>query len=187
MSTQNARLIDAKAFMAILNSRTTLKTTDEGTKAVLTVQGNGTFLPKGHKYSVGTDARENMFDRTIYNLKANSQLSMLRDENKKLLASAMQAETAGNVEEASKLFNEYLNAIQVSFSVIEPSTRKYQSGDDVKAKVAIADTKENGKQLVVNEVTYMAPVTLAKTKFDITDLIGSEEGASVFSKPAVTA
>lgn len=190
MSTQTtapARMLDAKAFMSILNSRITIKTDNVGQQVLLAVQGNGTFLPKGHKYTVNGTDRENQFDRTIYNLRANSQLSMLRDENKQLLSDAIKAESAGNTEEAHKLFNDYLNAIQVSFSVIEPSSRKFASGDMVTAVVGEAISEAGSKQLVVNDVRYKAPVTLTKTTFDITDLINSEEGADVFTKPAVTA
>lgn len=187
MSTQTQRIIDAKAFMSILNSRVTLKTDHAGQQVLLAVQGNGTFLPKGHKYSVGTEGRENMFDRTIYNVRANSQLSMLREENKQLLSDALKAESAGDTEKAQELFNQYLNAVQISFSVIEPSSRKFASGDACTAMVAVTDTKENGQQIVINDVRYKAPTTVAKTTFDITDLISSEEGSSVFTKPAVTA
>lgn len=183
MSTQSSgRIIDQAAFLNILNSRKTLKTSHVGLQVILAIQGIGTFLPKGHKYAANGVDRENQFDRTIYNLKANSQLSMMRDENKQLLSAAMKADSAGNVEDSTKLFNEYLNNVQVSFSVIEPSQRKFASGDMVTAIVAEAIAQgTEAKQLVVNDVRYKAPTSVEATKFDITDLIASEEGTEAFA------
>lgn len=175
------RLIDTKGFMAILNKRKTLKTTHIGAQVVLTVQGTGQFLPKGYQYAGPTGARENMFDRTIYNLQANSQLSMLRPETKKILNEAIKAESAGDMETATDLFNEYLNAIQVSFSVIEPSNRKFNSGDMVTAVVADVLAASGERQLVVNDVRYKAPLNVEATAFELSDLLFEEE------VPAVTA
>lgn len=161
--------------MAILNSRKTLKRDHIGQQVQLAIQGNGTFLPQGHKYTVAGSARVNEFDRTIYNLKANSSLSMQRAENKQLLSEALKAESAGDMEKATELFNDYLNAVQVSFSVIEPSSRRFASGDMVTAIVAEAIGKDSDvPQLVVNDVRYKAPVTVEATKFDITELIAEE-------------
>lgn len=170
-TTTNRRKLDSKAFLAILNSRKTIKVSHAGQQVLLSVQGEGQFLPKGHKYSVAGEERENEFDRTIYNLKANSAISMQSAENRELLKKAMQAESAAEVDDADELFNEYLNAIQVSFSVIEPSPRKFASGDQVTAVIAEVETKAGNKQLVVNDVRYKAPTQVEATKFEVSDLM----------------
>lgn len=169
------RLIDTKGFMAILNKRKTLKTTHVGAQVVLTVQGTGQFLPKGYKYPGPSGITENQFDRTIYNLLANSQLSMLRPENAEILKNAIKAESAGDMEAATELFNEYLNSIQVSFSVIEPSNRKFNSGDQVTAVVAEVANSAGVNQIVVNDVRYKAPVNVEATTFVLADLLGIDD------------
>ena len=172
MSTQTTqRKLDSKAFLAILNSRKTVKPTHVGMQVLLAVQGNGQFLPKGHKYTVAGEERENEFDRTIYNAKANSALSMARADFRTILADAFKAESAGDVDKASELFNAYLNSVQMSFSVIEPSTRKFASGDAITAMIAMVDTKAGEQQIVLNDVRYKAPTTVEDTKFEISDLI----------------
>lgn len=172
MSTNTTqRKLDSKAFLAILNSRKTVKPTHAGMQVLLAVQGNGQFLPKGHKYSVGGEERENEFDRTIYNAKANSAMSMTRADLRTLLADAFKAESAGDTDKASELFNAYLNGVQMSFSVIEPSTRKFASGDAITAMIAVVETKAGEQQIVLNDVRYKAPTTVEDTKFEISDLI----------------
>lgn len=178
MASENSsakRTIDQSAFMAILNSRKTIARTHIGLQVLLAVQGTGTFLPKGHKYTVNGKERENEFDRTIYNLRANSQISMQRDENRKLVADAMKAESAGDVDKATELYNQYLNNVQVSFSVVERggTSRQFASGDMVTAVVAESTNVDTGStQLVVNDVRYKAPATIESAKFDITELVG---------------
>lgn len=169
------RLIDNAGFFSILNKRKTLKVSDIGEQTVLTVQGNGQFLAKGFTYNGPSGAAENMFDRWIYNLQANSAYSMQRPENKAILVEAMQAEAAGDLETATDLYNDFLNAIQVSFSVIvNPGSnpRKFASGERVYATVAEVTNSAGVKQIVVNDVRYKAPVEIAATKFTVEDLLG---------------
>lgn len=165
----NARLIDSRSAIAILNRRTTVTPAHVGSSLRLAIQGTGQFLPKGHKYAVNGQETENQFDRTIYNLKASS--SLLMAFNKPLFTEAMKAESAGDVNKAHDLFNSYLNAVQLSFSVIEPSSRKFSSGDDVKAHVQMATSKAGNQSIQVDSVSYIAPVVVAPSKFDVTDLI----------------
>jgi hypothetical protein len=171
----NRRLIDTTGFFAILNKRKTIKADHIGSQIVLAVQGNGQFLAKGFTYDGPKGATENMFDRWIYNLQANSAYSMQRPENKAILVEAMKAEAAGDLEAATDLFNDFLNAIQVSFSVIVnpgSSPRKFESGDQVKATVEEVTNGAGVKQLVVNDVRYKAPVAVEATKFTVEDLLG---------------
>lgn len=163
------RQIDSKSAIAIINKRTTVTPADAGSDLKLTVQGSGQFLAKGHKYQVAGEDRENMFDRTIYNLRASSALLMAF--HKPLFTAAMKAEGAGEMDKAHDLFNEYLNAIQLSFSVIEPSSRRFHNGDSVKATVQLVVSLAGNQSVQVDNVSYIAPVVKAATKFDVTDLI----------------
>lgn len=168
------RLIDTAGFFAILNKRITLKLSDEGTQTILSVQGTGQYLPKGFQYQGPGGATENQFDRWIYNLAANSSLSMQRPENKAILAEALKAESLGDMETATDLFNEFLNAIQISFSVIvNPggNPRRFESGDRVKAVVAKVTNAAGVDQIVVNDVRYHAPTAIVATKFELSDLL----------------
>lgn len=165
----NGRLLDSKTTIAILNKRITVTRNHIGSSLRLTIQGTGQFLPQGHKYTVGDEARENKFDRTIYNLRASS--ADLMKSNKPLFTEAMKAESAGDVNKSHDLFNAYLNAVQLSFSVIEPSSRTFSNGDDVKARIQLAVSLAGTESLQVEDVSYIAPVAVRATKFDITDLI----------------
>lgn len=172
MSTQNTatsgRFVDTKLAMSILNSRAMLAAKHIGQQVVLSIQGKGTFVPKD-------EAKNQPFDKYIYNLKANSQYAMSLPANKALLTSAVKAESIGNVDEATKLFNQYLNSIQVSFNVIADRAYRFQDGDMVTAVVGEVTTKAGHKALTVDTVRYKAPAAVEKTKFDVTALMLDEE------------
>lgn len=170
------RLIDMKSMMQILNKRKTILTTHFGQQVVLTVQGNGQFLAKGFQYPApgGTGMTENQFDRMIYNLQANSQLSMQRPEFKAILLEAVKAESAGDTDTAHELFNDYLNKVQVSFSIIENpggTSRRFFSGDQVTTVIEQTVGRSGLPQLVANDVRYKAPVSIAAKSFELSDLI----------------
>lgn len=174
------RLIDNAGFFNILNKRTTLKLVHVGEQVTLSVQGTPQFLAKGFAYNGPRGASENQFDRYIVNVAANSALSMQRAENKAILLAAMKAESEGDMETATDLYNDFLNAIQMSFSVIvNPGreARKFESGDKVKATVDLVDTASGDKQIVINDVRYKAPLSVEATKFTVTDLLGDLAGA----------
>lgn len=167
-------LIDAQRTIAIINSRLPISRTHVGSQVSLQVQGAGTFQSASEQEE-RTPGQKAYFDKYIHNLKANSTEAMSRKENKALLNSAMKAEAEGNVEEADKLFNQYLNAIQVSFNVIaQEGRRKFEDGDMVTAIIAEVETKAGHKALTVENVRYKAPVVIEKQKFSITDLLGEE-------------
>jgi hypothetical protein len=139
-----------------------------GTQVILTIQGKGTFLPKD-------ESKNQPFDKYIYNLKANSQYAMSLQANKLLLTNAVKAESIGDVETATKLFNEYLNAIQVSFNVIADRAHRFQDGEMCTAVVGEVDTKAGHKALTVENVRYKAPVAVEKSKLDVTSLMLDDE------------
>lgn len=175
------RVLDAKAFLGIYNSRKLLSLTYIGQQVLLMVQGNGTFM-------AADPEKGQMFDKFIYNVRANSQLSIARKANKDILAEAVKAESTGDVDEAAKLFNEYLNNVQVSFNVIADSGRRFASGDAITGIVAEVITKAGDKQIVLNDVRYKAPTTVADTAkvLDITALLDNSEAEEILT-PLVAA
>lgn len=178
-------IIDAARAIAIINSRTALSRTHVGQQVLLTVQGAGTFQTAAQQ-EAKTPGQKAYFDKYIHNLKANSTEAMSRQENKAILAAAMKAEAAGNVEEAGDLFNEYLNNVQVSFNAIaRAGVRKFEDGDMCTALVEEADTKSGNKAIVVNQVKYKAPTTVERVKFSITDLLGEEAPTPAVENAAV--
>lgn len=169
------RIIDSKAFTNILNKRVLIEPTDVGSQLILTIQGDGQLLAKGFEYTSRAGKTENMFDRRIYNVQASSAISMSRKENRVLLAEALKAESVGNMELATEKYNAYLNAVQLSFSVIiNPGVteRKYANGDQIKATIALVATKAFENQLVLENVSLKPAVVKAKTKYAISDLLG---------------
>lgn len=172
MSTINSSLFDAKRTIGTINARKTINRTLLGQQVVLTIQGAGTFQ-SATEQEARTPGQKQYFDKYIHNLKANSAEAMSRPETKAILAEAMKAEAAGDVEKADELFRQYLNTVQVSFNVIAATgRRKFEDGDMVTAVIEEAETKDGHKALVVNDVRYKAPVSVDKVKFDITDLLG---------------
>lgn len=169
---QTIQGIDSKTAIAIINKRATLKMGDAGLNVQLIIQGKGQHLAKGHKYSVNGVDRENGFDRTIYNLRANSAIAMAA--NKTLFTDALKAESAGETQKAHELFNEYLNVIQISFSVIENglgTERRFDDGDVVKAIVGTAVNASGATAIIVDNVREVAAVAIAPTKFSVDDLM----------------
>lgn len=184
MATQtNVRLLDAKATTAIIASRAIVKSTQDGDTVRFHIQGNGNLIPVTTRegaqvMAAGTDNIP--LTKTIYGVKANSHVAMLNPNNQKLLREAMQAETDGEVEEAHKLFNQYLNKIQVSFSVIHnPGRRAVQFYNQqlVEGEVRMITT-ENGSLITMENTRPVAVAKLAQTReFNLEDLMGlSEEG-----------
>jgi hypothetical protein len=163
------RTIDATGYLNIRNKRVTITPSHVGQQVQLQVQGNGTFIPKGMVLPSGI----NQFDKTIYNLRASSALKLADATLKGVLLAAMKAEAAGDAPKADELFNQHLNGIQLSFSIIEngTGTRKFQSGDMVKGIVASATNKDGVSNLVINDVSFVAPTIVEAKKFDMDALL----------------
>ena len=189
MSEQTLAL-DSKRAIAILNSRKTLTPAHVGQQVLLTIQGNGTYQTaeqqQARDVAAGKPAAANYFPKWIHNVKANSSEAISRAENKALFTEAMKAESVGNMDEASKLFNEWLNNTQVSFNSIDNGRRKLQNGDAITAFVETAETKLGHMAITLNQVQYKAPEAVAAVKFDISDLMTPEVPAAVSAEEAVT-
>lgn len=167
---QTTLTIDSKTAQSIANSRKTLTPQHVGQQVLLQIVGNGNFLSAAEQ-ETQNPGQKAYFDKYIYNFKANSLEAIQRPESKKLLKEAFVAESEGNTEEAHKLFNEWLNAIQVSFNVIADRGHRFQDGDMATCVVEESDTKTGHKAIVVNNVRYKAPAAVAAVKFDLTSLM----------------
>lgn len=149
----------------------------EGAQTVLMVQGDGTLITaadqKASDIAAKREVRKQYFDSYIHNLNANSMEAVSRADNKQLLKDAMAEEAAGNAETADVMFTQWLNNVQISFNVIaDASRRKYANGDQVKVTLGTAVTKAGHTAIVIDKHAYVAPVVVAKQKFDITELAG---------------
>lgn len=181
MST-NVRLLDAKAVKAIIANRGRATATQDGETVKFHIQGTGNLIPVTTREGAQVMAAgsDNIpLTKTIYGVKANSFVAMLNPNNQKLLQEAFKAETAGEVEEAHKLFNQYLNKIQVSFSVIHNPGRKTVQFYDkqlVEGELKVITT-ENGSLITMENVRAVAVAKLAQTgtNFELADLMGLTE------------
>ena len=176
-TTVSTEVMSFDRFLQILNSRKPVRNEYIGQGPIkgFEIQGQGQFLAKGHTYTVGTEERTNEFNRTIYNLKANNPYEMAKPELKALLKDAMDKDAAGDKEGASELFREYLNKVQMSFSVIENergTTARYHDKQDVICHFDVVDTKAGEKQIAVTKVTAQEAIAAGKAiKYDVSDLI----------------
>lgn len=170
-----ARLINMKAVAAIMNARILVPLSMVGRTVSLSVQGNGNIVDvKNAAGELVQSAVEEgtVFQKHIFNCKANSELAMKNIRNIAILKAGIAAEKAGNFEEANKQFSDYLNKVQLSFNV--PTTQSIASqignGTDIAAKVMKVDT-EKGSLLTIDPKTIrvMEPELLAATSFSFDD------------------
>lgn len=175
-----SRVFNSQSVVRIMQKRTTVPATMEGKKVRLTVRGNGQrFEPKNSKGEYVTSITDPgvVFAVIIYNTESNSGVALSNPRNKELAAKGMAAERAGNTEEAHKLFSEFLNNVQLSFSVPESSTVNAKLADrvDISAKI-IKITTENGSLLTIDpaSISILAPEELAPTSFSF-DAIEDEK------------
>ena len=171
-------LIDSKRAIEILNRRATLTIGQAGQQVLLSVQGKGTFMPAAESKV------EKQFDEYLYNTRANDSLAISRKENKALFTSAMKAEAAGNVEEADKLFNKWLNAVQVTFNQGVERGHRFSDGDSITAMVAEHTSKAGNRSLVLRNVRYKAPVAVEAIKHDLSALMLDDESVEAQDSPA---
>lgn len=193
MSTLTTRRnIDAKGAMAIVSKRSMIQLTDIGKTLRFHVQGNGNIIPAmkntGRVDATGKNIQEQAlsFDgksplmKRIYNLRVNSQMAMQNPRNQAILQAALQAEAAGNEDEASDLINQYLNKVQVSFSYLINTgvVKEFYDGQLVEGEVTELKT-DNGTTIVLENVRAVAIAkAVATPAFTISDLLGTSAEAA---------
>jgi hypothetical protein len=181
--------ITGKAVASIMNSRILVPSSMVGRSIVLTVQGNGNVLDVRNKkgeevesYLGGGD----VFQKKVFNCKANSEVAMRNPRNKAILMSGIKAERSAagtitftlNDKEGAKeysahdLYNAYLNKVQFSFNIPLPSPIADTIGDrdEISAKVQLIKT-DAGELLTLDpkSIKVLDPEVLGTTKFSLPD------------------
>lgn len=172
---QTQRQLTKTAVKAIMKSRDEVPESLIGKKVMLTIQGNGVIIDV--KNAAGEAVQSvvepgTVFQKVIFNCKANSGLAMKNIRNLAFWTAGKAAEAAGNSEEAHEAYSDFLNSVQLSFSVPTTSSIKDQlsNGVDISAKVIEIKT-ENGSLLTIDPATIgiLAPAVLGKTTFSFDD------------------
>lgn len=156
--------IDSKRAMAFFNSRGLVKVAHVGKRFKFFVSTNGNIIDVTDKE--GNMVREiNNADvvlrKKIFNIKANSEAAVLAAPNAQLRRDALAAEKAGDAEKASELFNQFLNKVQFSFSVLSTSKLfdTLTGGMEITAEVQEVVT-DNGKLLTLDP----SSITIVETE-----------------------
>lgn len=163
-----------------MNRRGLVRTTDEGKTMSFTAKGKPTQLSvtdKDGNYVPSAANPDEVLQKWIINVNANSQLAMQNPRTKQLLSDAIAKEKAG--ENADEEYQAFLNATQVSFNVLNEGVASQLTNNcEFSAKV-VKITTENGSLLTLDATTVriLAPGELAQTKFDIEELLGGFGGA----------
>jgi hypothetical protein len=180
MSTQNF-VLDSKAVQNIIAKRRIIRLTDAGEKLKFEIQGNGNIiavLDKSGAPVLSNNGTGVPLMKTIYNIKANSHVAMLNPRNREILKAAHMAEQEGDTDAAHRAYNEYLNKIQVSFSVILNPGRthtQFYNGQMVLGRVQLITT-DNGQLLTLEDVVSVRIEEAAKTPtFSLADLMDLDE------------
>lgn len=192
-TTQTNRPLTSTSVRSIMTKRDTVQAAHVGKKVVFTIQGDGNVidvLNKAGEVVLSTIAgyEGTVLQKRIYNLKANSVLAMTNPRTRQFMIDGLAAEKAGKAEQASELFNQYLNACQLSFGVLLPSAivENLSNGVDIAAKV-IEVTTENGSLLTIDPstISVKAPEYLdAGTSFNIDDFLPAERAKTAAGKRA---
>lgn len=179
MSTTNSFQLTPTTVQNIIASRGIVKQqqAEIGDTVRFHIQGNGFIIPVTDKTGAQVLDRQTQqpLFKTIYGIKANSHIAMLNPLNRSILQEGMKAFSAGELEKAHTLFNQYLNKIQVSFSVILNHGRTNPTFGDkqlVEGECQLVTT-ENGSLITMQNVRAVAVAKLAKTpEFSLSDLMG---------------
>jgi hypothetical protein len=182
MSNTNASSLKFTAIRVqqLIASRALLRNSQIGETVRFHIVGNGTLIPvktkDGAQVMSANDGSP--LYKTIYNVKANSQLAIQNDRNKEILKGAFETEQSGDDMAAHAAYNDYLNKIQVSFSVINNPGRvgvQFYDKQLVEGEVELITT-ERGQLLTI---TNVRPVAVEKLKampaFSLADLMGLDE------------
>lgn len=181
MSTNNSNRLQLTAQIAqsMIASRAIVRLTDVGATRRFHIRGNGNIIAvmtKDMKPAIGSDGQP--LNKVIYNIKANSHVAMLNPRNQEILRTAAAAEKEGDEEAAHNAYNDYLNKVQVSFSVIlNPGRRNvsFYDGQLVEGEIELVTT-DNGQLLTIANPRAVAIEKLSATPtFTLTDLMGIEE------------
>jgi hypothetical protein len=171
MNTQ--RNMTLQSVKSIMNKRTLIPQEAVGKRVKLAIQGNGNTIDvkdKEGKMVASIVDPSLVLQKTIFNTKANSGLAVSNERNRQILKDAVAAEKAKDFEKAHDLYNQYLNATQLSFGILLPSSiiAKLASGVEIAATVEQVTT-DNGSLLTIDPstISIVEPEVYGKTTFDM--------------------
>lgn len=164
-----------------MQKRQTIPAEAVGKRVKFMIQGNGNVIDvKDREGNLVQSIVEpgTVLQKKIFNVRANSALAMQNDRTRGYIKAAMAAEKAGKAEEAAELYNNYLNATQISFGVLLPSAivAKLSTGVEIAATLQRVDT-ENGSLLTIDPTTIsvVEPEVYGTTTFDLADFLSEGE------------
>jgi hypothetical protein len=167
------RKLNLDAVKNIFNSRANVTKGLVGKRVILTVQSPGTEIEVKNKegenvMEAGTD--DTLLMKKIFNCKANSAVAIANDRNREILKSANELEKSGSIDKAHDGYNDYLNKVQLSFSVLSTQSifNKIQQGCEVAGQVQLIST-ENGEILTLDPktITVQEPERVGSSSFDM--------------------
>ncbi len=173
--TTNSRPMTSSSVKSIMQKRITVPAQAVGKRVKLMLQGNGNVIDVKDKE--GNEVQSvvepgTVLQKKIFNTRANSALAMGNERNRQYLKDALAAEKAGEAEKAAELFNNYLNATQISFGVLLPSAivDKLSTGVEIAGTIQKIDT-DNGSLLTIDPstISVVEPEVYGTTTFDLSD------------------
>ncbi len=179
---------NSQSVVGILKTRTLITKAHIGMSVRMFVASNGTTIPvknKAGEYVMSRNAGEEGvgLNKTIFNLKANSDIAIRSAYTREILMDGIKAEKAGEMDEAHEHFTNYLNKVQISFALLDNHRLLSEIGTGAEIAATIVEIEtENGKLLSIDPATIriMQPIVVGKTNFDLDALLGigmdDEEG-----------
>lgn len=174
-----ARPLNRKSVETIMNQRLLVPNSKIGKRIRFMIQGNGVKIDvtrRNGEFVISTipGYEGTVLQKMIFNVKANSEMGMKNPPAVAALKAAFEAEKAGNAEEASQRFNEYLNRSQITFGILLPSPLADQlaNGVEIAATVQLVET-ENGRLITLDPSTIAVqePEVVGKTVFSFEDIL----------------
>lgn len=168
--------LNLAAVQNIIAKRKRIEAKHAGEPVDVFIQSNGTTIAVLDKAGAPVMSGNGLpLTKTIYNVAANSTVAMMNPRNREILATAHAAEQQGDDETAHNAYNDYLNKIQVSFSVmhnpgavVTPFTK-----NQLITGVVQLITTENGQLITLEKPSVKASVKLADTaKLSLNALLG---------------
>lgn len=180
----SSQVFTIKSLETIFNKRKMATQALVGRKVQFIIQGNGNVIDvldkAGNPVPSITDG--SILQKKIFNVRANSEVAVKNQRSRDLLAQIKIANKAGDANKVDELVREYLNKVQLSFSVLSGTSLfdnpDLQNGAEISATLQQVDT-ENGSLLTLDASTLsvMAPATLSDSKFTM-DLEDDDHGGA---------
>ena len=193
MSMSTSRPMTSQSVKGIMNKRALVTAAQIGRRVVLTVQGDGNTVDvkdKEGNFVQSVVEEGTVLQKRIFNAKANSEIAMKNPRNRQYLIDAIAAEKAGDTAKADALFNDYLNSVQLSFSIVLPNTTAGKLANNVEISGKVQEiTTEKGSLLTIDasSIAITAPELCKETVFSLDDFMPKEAEVTSTETAAVEA